>query len=175
SPAGARNRFSAQAARVQELGPRLQARLSRPAPVATAAVDSETAERLGALGYLGGSRAQPAGSGARRDPKDGARLLPRLNRGMSAARTDPPLAIRELSAVLTEDPGLLMARRTLAVAYAAAGRHDLAIAELRRLEREGQLSAEDAVVLGDNLRFSGRLADAGDVLQRAAREHPTFP
>jgi choline-sulfatase len=174
-PAETANGFSAQAARVEELRPKLQAALSRPAPVATAAVDSETAERLGALGYLGGSRPQPAGGGARRDPKDGARLLPRLNRGMSAARTDPPLAIRELTAVLAEDPGLLMARRTLAVAHAAAGRHDLAIAELRRLEKEGQLSAEDAVVLGDNLRFSGRLAEAVEVLQRAARENPKFP
>jgi tetratricopeptide (TPR) repeat protein len=74
--------------------------------------------------------------------------------------------------VLAEDPGLLLARRTLAVAYAAAGRHDLAVAELRRLETEGQLSAEDAIVLGDNLRFSGRLGEAAEVLERAARTDP---
>jgi arylsulfatase A-like enzyme/Tfp pilus assembly protein PilF len=170
------NRIGEQAAAAERLRGPLQAARSRPAPPgAMAGVDPETAERLGALGYLGGGRAQPASGSGRRDPKDGARLLPRLNRGMSTARTDPAQAIRDLTAVLAEDPGLLMARRTLAVAYAAAGKHDLAIAELRRLEKEGQLSAEDAVVLGDNLRFSGRLGEAATALQRAARETPKFP
>ena len=157
------NRVAEQPARAEELRRKLQAALSRPAPVAAA------------LGYLGGGRAQPSTGATRRDPKDGARLLPRLNRGMSFARTDPELAIRDLTAVLVEDPGLLMARRTRAVAYAAAGRHDLAVAELRRLEKEGQLGAEDAVVLGDNLRFAGRLAEAVAVLQRAAADNPRFP
>jgi choline-sulfatase len=160
--------------RAADLRRQLDAALSRPAPSAAAAVDPETAQRLGALGYLGGGRAQPAPA-ARRDPKDGIGLMPRLNRGMSGARTDPEMAIRELSAVLAEEPGLLMARRTIAVAYAAAGKHDRAVAELRRLEKDGQLTAEDAIVLGDNLRFSGRLAEAADVLQRAARENPKFP
>ncbi len=173
--AEATNRVAEQPAQAEELRRKLQAALSRPAPAVAARVDSETAERLGALGYLGGGRAQPAGGGARRDPKDGIHLMPRLNRGMSTARTDPAAAIRDLTSVLAEDPDLLMARRTLAVAYEAAGRHDLAIAELRRLEKEGQLTAEDAIVLGDNLRFSGRLAEAIEVLQRAARENPKFP
>ena len=109
---------------------------------------------------------------ALRDPKDGVRLLPRLNRGMSAARTEPELAIRELTAVLKEDPGLFMARRTRAVAYAAAGRHDLAIADLRVLDKEGQLTPEDAVVLGDNLRSAGRLEEASLILERAAAREP---
>ena len=112
---------------------------------------------------------------ALRDPKDGIRLLPRLNRGMSAARADPELAIRELTSVLAEDPGLLMARRTRAVAYAAAGRHDLAIADLRQLEKDGELTAEDAIVLGDNLR-SRRDArrGGGGPRARGARE-PEVP
>ena len=169
------NRVAEQPARAEELRRKLQAALSRPAPVAAAPVDGQTAERLAALGYLGGGRARPPTGATRRDPKDGAHLLPRLNRGMSFARTDPELAIRDLTAVLVEDPGLLMARRTRAVAYAAAGRHDLAVAELRRLEKEGQLGAEDAVVLGDNLRFAGRLAEAVAVLQRAAADNPRFP
>jgi choline-sulfatase len=158
-----------------ELGGKLQAALSRPAPAAAAEVDGETAERLGALGYLGGGRAQPRGGGALRDPKDGVKLLPRINHGMSAARTDPAAAIRDMTSVLAEDPGLLMARRTLAVAYEAAGRHDQAIETLRGLEKEGQLSVEDAIVLGDNLRFAGRLPEAVEVLQKVARENPRFP
>jgi tetratricopeptide (TPR) repeat protein len=101
--------------------------------------------------------------------------MPALNRGMSTARTDPAAAIRDLTAVLAEDPGQLMARRTRAVAYGSAGRHDLAIAELRTLEKEGLLSADDAVVLGDNLRAAGRLGEAVDVLQAATRANPTFP
>jgi len=169
------NRAAAQPARAEELRQQLQAVRSRPVPAAAATVDPETAAKLGALGYVGGGHAQPVSGGARRDPKDGVRLLPRINRGMSAARIDPQIAIRELSAVLAEDPGLLAALRTRAVAYAATGRHDLAIADLRRLEKDGQLTAEDAIVLGDNLRFSGRRAEAAAVLQRAARDNPRFP
>jgi choline-sulfatase len=168
----AHNRLAEQGAQAAELRQKLEAARSRPAPPAAVSVDRETAERLGALGYLGGGRAQGGGSG--RDPKDGIRLMPRLNSGMTHARTDPPRAIRDLEAVLAIDPGLLMARRTLAVAYASAGRHDRAIAELRRLEKEGQLTAEDAIVLGDNLRFAGRLPESVEVLQRAARENPKF-
>jgi tetratricopeptide (TPR) repeat protein len=85
-----------------------------------------------------------------RDPKDGIRLMPRINRGMSW-----PAPIRHRHprphVVLAEDPGLLMARRTIAVAYEAAGQYARAIEVLRGLEKEGQLTVEDAIVLGDNL------------------------
>jgi arylsulfatase A-like enzyme/tetratricopeptide (TPR) repeat protein len=170
------NRIGEHAARASDLGSRLDAELRRPVPAATApAVDPDAAERLRALGYASGGRiSRPAPGTALRDPKDGIRLLPRLNRGMSAARTEPDLAIRELTAVLAEDPGLFMARRTRAVAYAAAGRHDLAIADLRALDKAGQLTPEDAVVLGDNLRSAGRLEEAALILERASRENPAF-
>jgi tetratricopeptide (TPR) repeat protein len=169
------NRLRDQGAQAEELRRKLALALSRPAPAAAAAVDSETAERLGALGYVGGGRAQPASGGERRDPKDGIRLMPRINRGMSVARTDPATAIRDLSSVLADDPGLLMARRTIAVAYEAAGQYARAIEILRGLEKEGQLTVEDAIVLGDNLRFADRLPDAVEVLTRTARENRKFP
>src|SRR5437867_1436387 len=92
---------------------------SRDAPCARRPKD---ASRLAALGYVGGGHAPLAAGAPRRDPKDYVRLMPRINRGMSAARIDPPLAICELSAVLAEVPGLLIARRTIAVAYASAGK-----------------------------------------------------
>jgi choline-sulfatase len=170
------NRAGEQAPRVSELSSQLDVALRHPTPSAPAhTVDTETAERLRALGYVSGGRvSRPAGA-ALRDPKEGIRFLPRLNRGMSAARSEPELAIRELTAVLQEDPGLFMARRTRAVAYAAAGRHQLAIADLRVLDKEGQLTPEDAVVLGDNLRSAGRLEEAALILQRAERENPSFP
>jgi choline-sulfatase len=163
-------------ARAEELRQPLRAALAtEPSRTPTAEVDPETAQRLAALGYLGGSGGSAPGAAGPRDPKDGIRLMPHLNRGMSVVRTDPDLAIRELSLVLAEDPGLLLARRSLAVAYASAGKHALAVGELRRLEKEGHLNAEDAVVLGDNLRFSGRLDEAARVLERTARENPKFP
>ena len=169
------NRVEELHARANDLAAKLEQTLLRaPAPAAPHPVDADVAERLRALGYVSGSRvSRPAGA-ALRDPKDGIRFLPRLNRGMSAARTEPDVAIRELTAVLADDPGLLMARRTRAVAYAAAGRHDLAIADLRVLDKEGQLTPEDAIVLGDNLRFAGRLEEAALILTRVQREDPTF-
>ena len=175
-PSEKANRAGEQGTRVSELSSQLEVALRHPTPSAPAQpVDTETAERLRALGYVSGGRASRPRGAALRDPKDGVRLLPRLNRGMSAARTEPALAIRELTAVLAEDPGLFMARRTRAVAYAAAGRHELAIADLRVLDTEGQLTPEDAVVLGDNLRSADRLEEAALILQRASRENPTFP
>ena len=153
----------------------LETALTRTPPSAAAPTDPEAARRLTALGYVSGNVQRATGAkGPLRDPKDGIHLMPRLNRGMSAARVEPDVAIRELTAVLAEDPNLLMARRTRAVAYEAAGRHDLAIADLRILQKQEQLTAEDAVVLGDNLRMSGRLDEAATVLEQTAHENPSF-
>ena len=176
-PSETTNRAAEERARAEDLGGKLEMALRRPTPTAAAApaVDAEAAERLRALGYASGGRLVRRAGAALRDPKDGIRLLPRLNRGMSAARTEPELAIRELTSVLAKDPGLFMARRTRAVAYTAAARHDLAIADLRVLDKEGQLTPEDAIVLGDNLRSAGRFEEASLILERAQRENPTFP
>jgi arylsulfatase A-like enzyme/cytochrome c-type biogenesis protein CcmH/NrfG len=173
-PGETSNRAAEEADHVAELQRRLEGALSQATPTAAAEVDPETAERLAALGYLGGGGASTPGTDGPRDPKEGVRLVPHLNRGMSAVRTDPALAIRELSFVLEEDPGLLLARRSLAVAYASSRKHDDAIRELRLLEKDGHLSAEDGIVLGDNLRFSGRLDEAVEVLEQTARENPKF-
>jgi arylsulfatase A-like enzyme/cytochrome c-type biogenesis protein CcmH/NrfG len=170
------NRIAEEPAAAERLRGGLAQALERQTPAAAAPTDPEVAKRLQALGYLSGA-GQPSGiprTGGLRDPKDGVKLMPRLNRGMSAARVEPDVAIRELTAVLAEDPGLVMARRTRAVAYASAGRHEQAIADLRQLQKDGQLSAEDAVVLGDNLRFAGHLDDAASSLERTARDNPTF-
>ena len=170
------NLAAADAPRVAQMRRGLEAglrQLTAPAGAA-ASSDPQTIERLRSLGYLSGSGSARAGAGGLRDPKDGIRFLPRLNRAMSAARVEPEVAIRELTAVLSEDSTLFMARRTRAIAYASAGRHDLAIADMRILEKAGELTPEDAVVLGDNLRFAGRFDDATAVLERAARESPAF-
>jgi choline-sulfatase len=168
------NRLGEQAEEAARLKRELQEALARPVRSATAELDPEAAERLAALGYVAG-RGGPAAAGApKRDPKDGARLLPKLNHGVSAARTEPERAIAELTEVLREDPDLIMARRARAVAYEASGRFDRAIAELGILEKQGRFTPEDHVALGDNLRFAGRTDEAMKVLERAARENPKF-
>ena len=169
------NRIREQPSRAADLRRRLAAAMRQRPPTAAAAdVNPSTMERLRALGYVSGAGGSPVREGALRDAKDGVHLLPPLNRGMSAARAEPELAIRELTTVLDEAPDLRMARRTRAVAFAAAGRHELAVADLRQLEKDGQLTAEDAVVLGDNLRLAGRTVEAATVLERASRENPKF-
>ena len=174
-PGEAQNRAAGENARFVEMQQKLQAALSRPAPDAASAVDAEAAERLRALGYVGGGGGAPVAAGASlRDPKDGVRLLPGLNKGMMAVRTEPAVAIRELTAVLAEDPGLLVARRSLAMAYGESGQYARAVTELRRLQKDAILSAEDEVVLGDNLRFAGRFDEATAVLQETARKNPRF-
>ena len=153
----------------------LQRVMATTTPSAAQAVDR------GDGGAARGARATSAPAGAARrppsgrDPKDGIQLATRLGRnGMTVARTEPEKAIRELTALLAEDPGMLVALRTRAVAYEAAGQYEDAIRDLRDLEKRGALTAEDAVVLGDNLRLAGRAKEAAEVLERTARENPKF-
>jgi tetratricopeptide (TPR) repeat protein len=162
--------------RLDQMKQRLRGAMATSTPAAAAAVDAETAARLAALGYVGtGGPVQTVAGAAARDPKDGIALATRLGRtGMAVARTDPELAIRELTALLADDPGMLVARRTRAVAYEAAGKYDAAVADLRALEKQGALSGEDSVVLGDSLRMAGRLTEAVDVLERTARANSKF-
>jgi choline-sulfatase len=170
----ATNRLAGEASKADELRRKLESALSQPVRSVAAEADPEAAQRLAALGYVGGGGAPQSAGATGRDPKDGARLLPRLNQGISAARTEPERAIRELTAVLAEDPELVMARRARAVAYEASGRFAEAIAEIRILEKQGRFSAEDGVSLGDSLRFAGRLEEAEKVLERTAKENPRF-
>jgi choline-sulfatase len=173
-PAEAQDRSARDPSRVESMRRELQRVMAAKTPDAAQAVDAETTERLAALGYVGtGGGSPPAPTG--RDPKDGIGLVTRLGRnGMTVARTEPEKAIRELTALLAEDPGMLVVLRTRAVAFAAAGRPADAVRDLRELEKRKALSAEDAVVLGDNLRLSGRPRDAVEVLERTIRDHPKF-
>jgi tetratricopeptide (TPR) repeat protein len=168
------DRSSRDSARVEAMRRELARAMATDTPDAAQATDPETRERLAALGYVGaGGGAPPTPTG--RDPKDGIGLVTRLGRnGMTIARTEPQRAIRELTALLAEDPGMLVVLRTRAVAFAAAGRPEDAVRDLRELEKRGALSAEDAVVLGDNLRLAGHAKQASEVLEKTIRENPTF-
>src|SRR6185503_7998613 len=173
-PAEAHDLSAADPSHMESLRRALQRAMATTTPDAAQAVDAATRERLEALGYVGTAGAgRPAPTG--RDPKDGIGLATRLGRnGMTVARTEPEKAIRELTALLAEDPGMLVALRTRAVAYAAAGRPADAVRDLRDLEKRGALSSEDAVVLGDNLRLAGRAQDAVRVLERTIHDNPRF-
>jgi choline-sulfatase len=169
-----RDRSREDPARLEAMRADLRKAMATTTPEAAQAVDAETAERLAALGYLG-TGGSSVRSPSARDPKDGIQLATRLGRsGMTVARTEPLKAIPELTALLAEDPGMLVARRTRAIAYEAARQYEGAIRDLRDLERRGALTSEDAVVLGDNLRLAGRLKEATEVLERTARENPKF-
>jgi hypothetical protein len=167
------DRAAADPSRLEGLRRELQKMMATNTPVAARAIDAETAARLDALGYIGtgGGTTAPVPTG--RDPKDGIGLATRLGRnGMSVARTEPQKAIRELTALLAEDPGMLVVLRTRAVAYETAGQYEAAVRDLRTLEGKGALSAEDAVVLGDSLRLAGR---GGRGHRRARRDGPEEP
>jgi arylsulfatase A-like enzyme/cytochrome c-type biogenesis protein CcmH/NrfG len=167
----AQDRSRQDPGRLETMRRDLQKVMATTTPNAAQDVDPETAERLAALGYVGTGGTRPTG----RDPKDGIGLATRLGRnGMTVARTEPLKAIPELTALLAEDPGMLVARRTRAVAYEAAGQYEGAIRDLRDLERRGALTAEDAVVLGDNLRLAGHPKEAAEILERTARQNPKF-
>jgi len=169
------DRAAADPSRLEGLRRELQKMMATNTPVAARAIDAETAARLDALGYIGtgGGTTAPVPTG--RDPKDGIGLATRLGRnGMSVARTEPQKAIRELTALLAEDPGMLVVLRTRAVAYETAGQYEAAVRDLRTLEGKGALSAEDAVVLGDSLRLAGRADEAISVLEETGRKNPRF-
>jgi arylsulfatase A-like enzyme/tetratricopeptide (TPR) repeat protein len=173
-PGETRDRHAGEAARAERLTRELRAALLVKPPVARAAAGGDAAERLRALGYLGGGDA-PAARGARRDPKDGLALLLRVERGVAEAQADPALAIRELSAALAEEPGLTLARRYRAIALARAGDARAALADLDALVREGAAGADDLVLRGECLRRAGRAGEARQALLEAQRLAPLAP
>jgi arylsulfatase A-like enzyme/tetratricopeptide (TPR) repeat protein len=156
----------------QTLRAKLRRVLEARPPEAGAAPSVESRERLRALGYVGGEApARPTG----RDPKDGIALVERLERGLAEARARPALAVEDLTAFLSAEPGARLARRYRAIAYQFAGRHDEAVRDVRALEDEGPLSLEDLAVLAESLRLAGRHEEAIAALDRAAALDPRAP
>ncbi len=175
-PTEARNIAAANPERVADLRRPLAAALAAHPPRQAEAVDSETAERLSALGYLAqGPGPSSAGGDGRRDAKDHVALLARLERGMSLFRRDPAAAIVDLTAVLDEDPGVVIARRYRAIASAGSRRPEAALADLRALEQAGALTSDDLVTRADCLVMLGRSGEAIESLAQAERLQPSSP
>jgi len=139
-----------------------------------ASPDPRTAERLRALGYLGGAEPR-AGTGSGRDPKDWMPLVNRLERGVAEAKSDPAQAVIDLKAVLADEPGAILARRSLAMAFSDLGDHRAAIAELEYLQAQGAATAEDLLLLSESLRVAGRADEARQALAEAQRLDPQSP
>jgi arylsulfatase A-like enzyme/Tfp pilus assembly protein PilF len=161
---------------VESLRRPLRAAMAKAAPAVATAVDAESGEKLRSLGYLwngpgGGAELAPAAA-LRRNPRDGIRLVNRLEHAIADARARPREAERALAAVLAEDPHIRLARRYRAIALAAAGDSAAAVGELRALEKEGPLAAEDLVLLGECLRLAGRPAEALAAVEQAEARQP---
>jgi arylsulfatase A-like enzyme/Flp pilus assembly protein TadD len=167
------NRF-AEEPTASSLQASLRAALAVTPPVAAAPADPGTAERLRALGYLGGGGSAPTRASGR-DPKEGILLLRRIERGIAEARSDPDLAIRELTAALREDPQMTLARRYRAIANAQAKHFPAAVADLQALDREDRATGEDLVLLGECLGRLDRAPEGLQALDRAARLLPSSP
>ena len=166
-PAQLRNLAPARTEDARRLQQAVRAAAASAVPLAQVSQPREARERLRGLGYLeGGAAGAPP---SLRDPKDMAAVAIRIEEAIAVERADPPRAAREFRAVLEQDPANPMARRHLAVALNAAGRHDEAIEEVRRLVTAGDASEETAVFLGDSLRLAGRLPEALGVLEHAGR------
>jgi tetratricopeptide (TPR) repeat protein len=173
-PGETRNRSAEQADVAEVMRRALRAALSARPPDAAADPGPDAAERLRALGYLEGPR-DTAKTPSLRDPKDGIAVVNRLERGIAEARADPARSVRELRAVLSEDPRMTLARRYLALALSASGDQAGAIREVTTLDKAGQAGFEDLLLLADGLRLSGRPSDSLGILDRAQKMQPRSP
>jgi arylsulfatase A-like enzyme/Flp pilus assembly protein TadD len=162
-PGQTRNLAQDRPADVTRLQGVLSQALSRASTSSFAATANDARSQLRSLGYVsGGSTAKPS----LRDPKDAVALSVRIARALEVEETDPAAAVRELEAVLAEDPGNPLARRHLGMALARLGRFDAAVGRLRALVSDGDSSAETLGALGNALAAAGKGEDARAVLEK---------
>jgi arylsulfatase A-like enzyme/Flp pilus assembly protein TadD len=169
---------AAEPARVETLARALEAMLAEAGgtavPTAPQAVDSETAERLEALGYVGGPvSARHFEDRPRGDPKDKIRLYNRIKEASTASaegRIDE--AIAKVREALAEDSEVLEARMLLGNFLAKAGRQADAIAEYKRALALDPEHHETVFRLALAYKDEGRLDDARTGFERARALDP---
>ena len=174
-PGEARDVSASRADVARDLQSRLERLLLDSKLTSETSPDAAAAERLRALGYLGAAPLAARLGAPGRDPKDGIALINRVEHALVLARADPKQAIRELGAVLAQDPSLLLARRHLALARSVDGDAAGAAREIEALEKEGHAEADDLLLLGEVLRKTGRTAEAIAAIERASRLAPGSP
>jgi arylsulfatase A-like enzyme/cytochrome c-type biogenesis protein CcmH/NrfG len=145
---------------------------ARPRPPET--VDTETAERLEALGYVGGSvSARHLEDRPRGDPKDKIHLYNLLKQASTASaegRFDE--AIAKARQALGQDPGILEGHMLLGNFLARAGRRGESVAAYRQALALDPEHGESLFRLALAYKEEGRLADARAGFERARSLDP---
>lgn len=169
-PGETRNRLSERTSEAERLRGALSALRSRERASSRAAVSAETAERLGALGYVAGAPSAGAASG--RDPKDALPLWRRFEEASwAAARGDDAAALPALRALVRDEPGNAAFLRALSTSLRRTGRAREAAALLADGGGDATSWYERALAQADAGDVAGALASD----EKALALDPTLP
>ena len=172
---------------LSRLSPELIARFRRelrgrpdlaPSPAAEAApakLDSETTEKLMALGYIGGptSSARLAGRGPLADPKSKIHLYNRIKKAEAAASQGNDLeALKDLDAVIAEDFQIMEARQVRAQIQLRLGRPELAEEDCREALKVDPEYEAALFVLAQAYRRQGKADEAEAGFERLIELNP---
>ena len=143
------------------------------APAAKGSVDPALAERLAALGYVGGSGGAKASS--RTNPKDRIQVANRLQTAISAVEDAQfTRAIPLLEQVVAAEPSIPIAQLNLGVAYARTKQHGKAVASLEMATALDPESTLGRYELASALYETGDLRRAADQFAFVAGRMPQW-
>src|SRR5262249_39042555 len=91
---------------------------------------------------------------------------------MGRVRQHPKEAAEDLSAILAEDPGMMVVHRYRAIALQQTGDEAGAAEELGFLERDGSATTSDLAMRGECLRRAGKGEESVAVPDRAIGKDP---
>jgi arylsulfatase A-like enzyme/Flp pilus assembly protein TadD len=164
-------RADALARALEEMSARLG---TSTAPAAPAALDADTAERLQALGYIGGGvSARHLEDRPRGDPKDKIglyNLLKEASTAAAAGQTDQAIGL--VRRALAEDAEILEGHMLLGNFLVRAGRREEAVESYKRALALDPEHTETTFRLATAYKEMGRAADARVGFQRAAELDP---
>lgn len=171
----AKNLVQEKASIAKALHEKLQDTIQKQSSGASAGprqMDSETKERLQALGYVSSSAPATAES-LKIDPKDkiGAATAVQEASGLLLAGKDPA-ALRLALRVLTEDPDIAFARYIAGVAYAKTGQYQNAIDQLLAAIRLGPENTNALYNLALAYQAVGDLTSAGSWFKKLLEKDP---
>jgi arylsulfatase A-like enzyme/thioredoxin-like negative regulator of GroEL len=140
---------------------------------AVAPVDPDLAERLAALGYVGGGATGPRSTGV--DPKDKIAVANALHAAIMAAESgDLARAVPLLERVVRTDPGIPMAQLQLGMARAKQRRWAEAMAPLHEAIARQPDSAVAHYTMAAALSETGKLETAARHYEIAVRLRPSW-
>ncbi len=143
------------------------------AVAAPEAVDSQTRERLAALGYVGASTAQLGAAADLADPKDQIASYEALRKGLAlrAGGRDAE-AVEQLRKVVTDNPLMIDAWETLGLSQISLGREKEGITALDRAIKLDPLRAEPHMALARLYALDGKIKAAVGHAEIAAGKEP---